>query len=516
MAPSCYLDLSADGLLKVVFPFDGVTDAQLKKVRPKGTWNGVQEGWQFPLSAAQELLEQLGSRFLVTNDLARWLQLVRHPLGPLPSHEQLMVAASLDRELPDGRSLFPHQRFAVSWLLSRKAALLADEMGLGKTLTALLASQAIVRSTDALVMVIAPSCLHSLWTEEANAIDLPIILKSWASLPRDLPNQETVLIVDEAHFAQSIKANRTQALLRLSRHPRLRAIWLLTGTPIKNGYPSQLFPLLAAMQHPIASNKKKFHRDFVDDQHQNLLELHEVTASFILQRRKLNLIKLPPKTRIKYPVKLDSAKALGFERRVSLVIDDYRFRVQQGLVRSETESLVLLTALRQIGAEFKLPEAYSLIKGIIDKDQSVVCFSSFVTPLILLRRRLGGELVTGRQSIKERDKSIKRFQSNPSSLLLTTYGSGGLGLNLMKANHVVLLERPWTPGDVNQAEDRCHRIGSKWPLKSHWLQLGIADQLVDATIENKEKRIDLFLGNRQVSIERQSLSEMVRLCMQFL
>ena len=59
-------------------------------------------------------------------------------------------------------------------------------------------------------------------------------------------------MVDEAHYGQSMAALRTQALLRLARHPRLRAIWLLTGTPMKNGRPDQLYPLLAAIDHPIA------------------------------------------------------------------------------------------------------------------------------------------------------------------------------------------------------------------------------------------------------------------------
>jgi hypothetical protein len=34
------------------------------------------------------------------------------------------------------------------------------------------------------------------------------------------------------------------------------------------------------------------------------------------------------------------------------------------------------------------------------------------------------------------------------------------------------LERPWTPGDLEQAEDRCHRLGMGDGLTCHWLQLG--------------------------------------------
>jgi hypothetical protein len=47
-------------------------------------------------------------------------------------------------------------------------------------------------------------------------------------------------------------------------------------------------------------------------------------------------------------------------------------------------------------------------------------------------------------------------------------------------------------------------------LTSHWLQLGVADQLVDALIESKAERIELVLGNRRRSLERQRLPAMVR------
>ena len=67
-----------------------------------------------------------------------------------------------------------------------------------------------------------------------------------------------MLIADEAHYAQNLSAARTRAFLKLARHPRLRAAWLLTGTPMKNGRPVQLFPLLAAIGHPLSADQRAF------------------------------------------------------------------------------------------------------------------------------------------------------------------------------------------------------------------------------------------------------------------
>ena len=94
--------------------------------------------------------------------------------------------------------------------------------------------------------------------------------------------------------------------------------------------------------------------------------------------------------------------------------------------------------------------------------------------------------------------------------MISTFGTGGLGFTLHRARHVVLLERPWTPGDAEQAEDRCHRIGMGASLQSHWLQLGLADQLVDGLIASKAERIELLLQRRPMALQRQALPAMVR------
>ena len=83
-----------------------------------------------------------------------------------------------------------------------------------------------------------------------------------------------------------------------------------------------------------------------------------------------------------------------------------------------------------------------------------------------------------------------------------------------RANHVVLLERPWTPGDVDQAEDRCHRLGMQGGLTSHWLQLGPADQLVDGLVASKAERIELLLGPKRLVMPRQPLPALMRSVLQ--
>ncbi len=520
------MGLSPSGLIRVVFPFDPVTQAQLRKITPRGVWTGRTNGWEFPLSAGNSLREILGGRFQVEEDLAKLLDLASEPRTPYPSHELLMKAADLNLPLLDGRMPYRHQCSGAAWLMRKQGALLADEMGLGKTLTALLAARGITRSIEVAVVVIAPVGLHSHWLEEARAIDISIELISWAKLPSKLPDINTLLIVDEAHFAQNLHTKRTQAFLRLARHPLVRAVWLLTGTPIKNGNPIQLFPMLAAIGHPMGLNKHDFESKFCGNYisnkssdrfnksfHKNTLkDLRYAMDSYILCRTKADLLCLPPKLNQDHNICLSPSEKIGFDYRVSLILEDYRYKLANGFIKSDAESLVVLTAIRMISTEYKLPALYDFLLELLDKKEPVVVFSCFINPLLLLHQSLKSELLIGQTPIHKRSASIKNFQSGKSLILLTTYGTGGLGFNFNEAKHVVLLDRPWTPGDVAQAEDRCHRLCKLDELKVHWFKLGFVDQIVDQILISKSKNINIFLGSRSVKIKRQNISKMFKDC----
>ena len=146
------------------------------RIRPRGLWKGSVRGWEFPLAAAETLLDRFATRFRVEDDLLRWLDWHRHPLPPLPHHRDLVARADLDQRLEDGRTPLPHQRSGARWLLARRGALLADEMGLGKTLTVLLAARALLRAVPLRLMVIAPVGLHPHWLREVESLDLELSL----------------------------------------------------------------------------------------------------------------------------------------------------------------------------------------------------------------------------------------------------------------------------------------------------------------------------------------------------
>lgn len=507
--------LGSSGLIEIVCPFDAVTHAQLRRVRPAGQWVRQRGCWEFPFEAAALLQRLLAGRFPIAPDLAQWLQWMEQPLPPLPPHRALVAAADLDSPLPEGRRLFAHQRAAVRWLLARRGAVLADSMGLGKTLSALVAARAMGRLAGCRIVVLAPAGLHRLWWQEAAALELAIEIHSWARPPTELPPAGTVLIADEAHFAQNLSSLRTRAFLRLARHPRLRAIWLLTGTPMKNGRPAQLFPLLAAIGHPLGRDRRAYEERYCQghwreqggrrlwhaDGACRLEELRHLVRPLLLHRSKERCLDLPPKHRLLHPVELEEAAARNFEHRLEETVLEYRRRAARGDVRRDAEALAALTALRRIASHHKLPATAELVAHLLERGEAVVVFTAFLATAGLLHERFGGEagglLLTGALPPYRRQGLVDGFQSGARRLLIATHGTGGLGFTLHRASHVVLVERPWTPGDAEQAEDRCHRIGMVGSLTSHWMQLGAADLLVDGILASKAERISQVLRSPQ-------------------
>ena len=86
-----------------------------------------------------------------------------------------------------------------------------------------------------------------------------------------------------------------------------------------------------------------------------------------------------------------------------------------------------------------------LLEGILVEDKGIPC------------ARFDGDVDRTLQ-ISE----LERFRRNPSCrVLLASVQSGGVGLNIVEANHVFFLDRFFNPFVHDQAEDRCHRIGQK-------------------------------------------------------
>eukprot|EP00752_Nemacystus_decipiens_P010813 g9618.t2 len=97
--------------------------------------------------------------------------------------------------------------------------------------------------------------------------------------------------------------------------------------------------------------------------------------------------------------------------------------------------------------------------------------------------------IDGRTKPKDRQDLVDTFQSNPSvRIALLGLTAAGIGITLTAASRVVFAELYWTPAQLLQAEDRCHRIGQATAVKVQYLVAkGSLDDALWPLIQEKIK-----------------------------
>src|SRR3954469_612767 len=71
-------------------------------------------------------------------------------------------------------------------------------------------------------------------------------------------------------------------------------------------------------------------------------------------------------------------------------------------------------------------------------------------------------LYHGKVAHSERKSIRDRLKTDPSKhVILMSYGTGSVGLNLQFTNYVFLFDRWWNPAIEDQAINRAHRLGQK-------------------------------------------------------
>jgi SNF2 family DNA or RNA helicase len=381
---------------------------------------------------------------------------------------------------------YPYQLEGIAFLMPRHAALLADEMGLGKTMQAILSLRLLFHAgLIQRALLVCPKPLVSNWSRELRmwAEDLPFEIISgdvetrraaWlvSNCPLKLVNYELltrdagfvedervrfdVVVLDEA---QRIK-NRDAKTAQVVREIRRKRSWALTGTPIENK-PDDLVNLFAFVDPERIPPETPARR------------LPSYTGDIILRRTKEDVLTdLPPKTIHDAYLELTPAQR-----------DSYEMAEKEGVVRLNAlgdtitvqHVFELVMRLKQIcnfdpatGQSAKLEQLQADLAEVAESGRKAIIFSQWVEPLKILARELaeyGPLQYHGRVPLRERQAILDAFKRDRSKhVILMSYGTGGVGLNLQFTNYVFLFDRWWNPAVEDQAINRAHRIGQKEPV----------------------------------------------------
>jgi len=78
--------------------------------------------------------------------------------------------------------------------------------------------------------------------------------------------------------------------------------------------------------------------------------------------------------------------------------------------------------------------------------------------------------IDGKTPGDQRADLVKSFQEDPDTLVaLLGITAAGVGITLTKASSVVFAELFWNPGQLQQAEDRAHRIGQTETVNVYYM-----------------------------------------------
>lgn len=336
--------------------------------------------------------------------------------------------------------------------------------------------------------------------------------------------------------------------------PRLDAekILFLTGTPILN-VPAELwttlkmlapdlFPDQWAFWNKYCDLKKDFGRiDVTGKNESNLQELQSIIRkSFMIRRLKKDVLPdLPVKLRqvIEVPIK-DSGLSADQTKQLRIAIkseNDFMSQNQslfqemkdlaekaekthdletysKAIKKLKDASRIPFYEMARIRKEVGIAKIPLMLKTIEEELEStnkliVFVYHHEVATAVYERFKANSVRITG-QIIdpKKRQEAADKFQEDPEvNICICTIKAAGVGFTLTAASTVLFFEEDWVPANLQQAEDRAHRIGQNGRpiegfdknavLVQHYVLEGSIDAKMAHKIVQKMNMIDHALDS---------------------
>lgn len=439
----------------------------------------------------------------------------------------MAMADDFDRRLTAvGMCLYPYQREGARILASATEGFaLLDDMGLGKTIQ-VLASLPV----NARVIVVGPKSAKTVWRLEAAkwrndlrttilegrgsfrwpepgeivALNYAIMPKGDA-IPAGCP-EGVVVVFDEAQHIRNRKSQQSMASQALADAVRARGgkAFVLTATPLDNT-PFELWTLfkIAGIDRRVFGgwdgflnlfngHKSGYGYEFGEPDTEALTE--RMRRASLRRSKDLVLPQLPQKTRQQIPVPIPAALASQCTvaaRDLDALVDMIRQNPKPDFQKYSRLYEALSTAM--------IPTMLDIAEQCESSNTPLVVFSPHLEPIRALGKREGWAIITGETPTAEREEYVRQFQAGELLGLGGTIAAMGTAVTLTRGSTVLFVNRSFVPGENNQAEDRCRRLGQKNAVMI--LQL-IADHAlalrISEILNEKQALIDASVGAAEI------------------
>ena len=456
------------------------------------------------------------------------------------------ITSNLEIPVPHGLEYLPFQKAGIEYCQNKKSVLLADEMGLGKTIQAI----GIINLNPNIkkIIVVCPASLKINWGRELEKwlvrpysisvldtknknTDADIIICNYEMLSKFedvMIKKYDLLIVDECHYIKNYKTARSRAVQQIADNSNIKIF--ITGTPIVNR-PSELYSIISTLGFRMGfwdymkqyANARQTRYGWDMSGASNLSELQELLRKNIMVRRlKMDVLTdLPPKRRqiINIPetgltkyIKNEQKFTVEYNKLVSKIQkeqilakkagDDDAYKKAVNKMKSASQlHFSEMSRIRHETAVAKIPFTVSYIQEMLENTDKLVVFAHHHDVIDGIKAAFPdvSVVLTGQTNQVDRQKAVDIFQNDPAcKLFIGSIQAAGVGITLTASNNVLFAELDWVPGNMSQAEDRCHRIGTVGSvLIQHLVIDGSIDSLMATKLIEKQEIIEKAL-DRQV------------------
>jgi len=464
------------------------------------------------------------------------------------------TTADINIPCPDGLAYLPYQIAGINYALKRTGVLFGDEMGLGKTIEAI----GVLNADPAMkrVLVICPASLRLNWERELKRwLVRPMRISVAIGKQCDVDTSEVLIInydiigkhreklssvkwdgviIDECHYLKNPKTKRTVAVLGDRDNKGLvegaTRQMFLSGTPIPNR-PIEVLPVLKALglfrgwlyfvETYCAGYRSRW--GWETDGASNLDQLQSYMRERVMVRRlkadvlpelpakRRQVVEIPPNGASRvvaaeakaYEAHEEKLELLKAEVELAKADEDgsaYKLAVDR-LREAGRTAFTEMSAKRHEVAMAKIPHVVEHVENAIGDSGKVVVFAHHKDMVAGLMELFGDRAVklTGETPMLKRREAVDRFQTDPSiQVFIGNIQAAGVGITLTAASHVIFAELDWVPGNITQAEDRCHRIGQKDSVMvQHLVLAGSLDCRMAHTLIEKQEVIDRALDREE-------------------
>ncbi len=347
-----------------------------------------------------------------------------------------------------------------------------------------------------------------------------VVLTTYGTVRNDIEllgkHQFYYIILDESQVIKNPRSKIFSAIRKLQSHHR----FVLTGTPVENSL-TDLWSQFSFINPGMLGSLKFFNNEFVlpiEKKSDDLVaqKLQKLIQPFILRRTKGEVAKeLPPLSEKVHYCEMTPEQESYYESKKSEIRNTILENLDnKGVEKSKFILLSGLTRLRLIAnhpclidnnyafESGKYTEVIRSVENLLAENHKVLIFSQFVKHLnlfgdVFAQQQIKHSMLTGKVHQKDRNAVIESFQGDPQNqLFLISLRAGGVGLNLTKADYVLVLDPWWNPAVENQAINRAHRIGQEQNVFVYkYITRNTVEEKILKLQQRREKLAGTFINN---------------------